>query len=83
MIFQKQNIGKIFEIKEILKGVPCKSCTPCMKLRLMELGFVDGEKIEIEGHQNGIWLVNILSDGGHVSSKVALRDEEMDRICVL
>lgn len=83
MIFQKQNIGKIFEIGEVLKGVPCKACNPCMKLRLMEMGFVEGEKIEIESHQNGIWLVNILSDSGRITSKVGLRDEEMERICVL
>ena len=83
MVFQKDNIGKTYEISDVLKGVPCMECKPCMKLRLMEMGFISGEKIQIESHQNGIWLVNILSEFGHPTTKIALRDEEMERVCVL
>jgi Fe2+ transport system protein FeoA len=83
MPFERQNIGKTYEIGEILKGVPCMRCQPCMKLRLMEMGFNPGEKIQIESHQNGLWLVNILTETGKPSAKIALRDEEMERVCVL
>jgi len=49
----------------------------------MEMGFNPGEKIQIESHQNGLWLVNILTETGKPSAKIALRDEEMERVCVL
>lgn len=83
MKLNQDSIGKIFEIEEILNGVPCVNCTPCIKLRLMEIGLDSGEKIQVENHQHGLWLLNILSKNGTIASKIALRDEEMERVCVL
>lgn len=61
----------------------CKKCNPCLRLRLMELGFIQGNEIEIVSHKLGLWVVNILSDSGDVASTMALREEEFDRICLL
>ncbi len=61
----------------------CQKCNPCLRLRLMELGFIEGSEIEIVSHKLGLWVVNILSDSGDVSSTMALREEEFDRICLL
>lgn len=83
MKLNQDSIGKIFEIEEILSGVPCLNCTPCIKLRLMEIGLDAGEKIQVENHQHGLWLLSILSKNGSITSKIALRDEEMERVCVL
>jgi Fe2+ transport system protein FeoA len=47
----------------------------------MEMGLITGEKVEIEDRRLGLWIVNILSDNEDTSSRVALRQEELDRIC--
>jgi Fe2+ transport system protein FeoA len=48
----------------------------------MEMGFIEGQKIEIGDKRLGLWLVNILSDNEDVISTVALRQEELDKICL-
>jgi Fe2+ transport system protein FeoA len=53
-----------------------------MRLRLMDMGFIHGQEIEISDKKFGLYLVNILSDGGQIDSTVALRQEELDRICL-
>ena len=75
-------IGKTVKIKDVPQNSPCYKCTPCMRLRLMELGLFEGQKIELSKHSVGLWLVNILTDNGNVSSTLALREEELDRILI-
>ena len=75
-------IGKTVKIKDVPQNSPCYECTPCMRLRLMELGLLEGQKIELSKHSVGLWLVNILTDNGNVSSTLALREEELDRILI-
>jgi Fe2+ transport system protein FeoA len=53
-----------------------------MRFRLMEMGFIAGEKIEVVKKFSGLKLVNILNENNNVMSTIALRDEEFDRICV-
>ena len=78
-----QNItGKTVRIKGIPTNNPCFSCTPCMRLRLMELGLIEGQKIELSKHSVGLWIVKVLSENGTPSFTLALRDEELDRILV-
>jgi Fe2+ transport system protein FeoA len=60
----------------------CEKCTPCLRLRMMELGLITGQKIEINDKRLGLWLVNILSDNDDVATTIALRPEELDRICL-
>ncbi len=83
MKLTKENIGNTYEISEILRGVPCQNCPTCIKLRLMEMGLDSGEKIEVEGYRHGLLILNILSRNGYPTSKMALREEEFQRICVL
>lgn len=83
MKFTKSEIGKIYTITEVLKGIPCQNCDSCVRMRLMEMGLVSGEKLEIADHKFGLWTVNILSDAGNKVSTVALRDEELERVCIL
>ena len=40
-------IGKTVKIKDVPQNSPCYKCTPCMRLRLMELGLFEGQKIEL------------------------------------
>ena len=70
-----------YEIIDVPQPENCEKCTPCLRLRLMEMGLITGEKVEIEDRRLGLWIVNILSDNEDTSSRVALRQEELDRIC--
>jgi len=69
------------EVVDVPQSENCQNCTPCLRLRLMEMGLITGEKVEIEDRRLGLWIVNILSDNEDTSSRVALRQEELDRIC--
>jgi Fe2+ transport system protein FeoA len=73
---------KIYDIIDIPEPLNCQKCTPCLRLRMMEMGFIEGQKIEIGDKRLGLWLVNILSDNEDVISTVALRQEELDKICL-
>lgn len=83
MKFTSADLGKIYTIDQIMEGVPCMNCNPCMRLRIMEMGLSQGEKIFLRSHMNGIWLIDVLSEKGNVSLTLALRDEETERICLL
>lgn len=75
-------IGKTVKIKDVPQNSPCYECTPCIRLRLMELGLLEGQKIELSKHSVGLWIVKILTDSGNISSTLALREEELDRILI-
>jgi len=72
----------VYEIIDIPEPENCEKCTPCLRLRMMEMGLIMGEKIEFGERRLGLYTVNILSDNGDISSVVALRQEELDRICM-
>lgn len=73
---------KIFNVIDVPQPEDCKKCTPCLRLRMMEMGFISGQKIEIMDKRLGLWLINILSDNHSTASTIALRQEELDRICL-
>ena len=45
------------------------------------MGFVIGQKKEIEEKRLGLWIVNMISENGNQEQTFALRPEELDRIC--
>lgn len=71
-----------YEIIDVPQPEDCQKCSVCLRLRLMEMGLTAGEKIEIGSKRMGLWLVNILTDHDDVASTIALRQEELDRICL-
>ena len=71
-----------YEVVDVPQSENCQNCTPCLRLRLMEMGLITGERVEIEDRRLGLWIVNILSENEDISSRVALRQEELDRICL-
>jgi hypothetical protein len=73
---------KTYNVIDIPQPENCEKCTPCLRLRMMELGLITGQKIEINDKRLGLWLVNILSDNDDVATTIALRPEELDRICL-
>jgi Fe2+ transport system protein FeoA len=82
-MFSKSDIGKIFTIKEISEGVPCKNCSFCVRLRLLEMGLNYGDKFKLDNYLFGLWKLNILSENGTTISSIALREDEVEKICVL
>lgn len=76
-------IGEIYEISDISTGNPCLSCNSCIRMRLMEMGLTQGEKIRVDDKSHGLYRLSVLSNKGSLFTTLALREEEMDRICVL
>jgi Fe2+ transport system protein FeoA len=48
----------------------------------MELGFIQGQEIEVGGEKLGLHIVHLLSSNGSISQTIALRKEELGRICL-
>jgi Fe2+ transport system protein FeoA len=71
-----------YEVVDVPQSENCQNCVPCMRLKLMDMGFIHGQEIEISDKKFGLYLVNILSDGGQIDSTIGLRQEELDRICL-
>ena len=70
-----------YEVIDVPQSKNCENCTPCMRFRLMEMGFIAGTELEIREKQSGMFIVEMLSENGAVEQTVALRKEELDRIC--
>jgi len=73
---------KTYDVIDVPQKEQCENCTPCLRLRLMDMGFVIGQRIEIEERKLGLCLIHMISDGGHMEQTFALRPEELDRICL-
>jgi len=72
----------IYTVIDVPVNDPCEECVMCIRLKLMELGFVGGQDIEIHKKQWGLYVVNMLSKQGNVEQTIALREEEFSRICL-
>ena len=70
-----------YEVIDVPQPENCESCVPCMRMKLMELGFLFGQEIEITERMNGMYVVDMLSPNGHIEQTIALRKEELDRVC--
>ena len=73
---------KSYDIIDVPQSEVCENCKPCLRLRLMDMGFITGQRIEIEKKRLGLWMVHLISNNGHVEQTFALRPEELDRICL-
>ena len=70
-----------YEVIDVPQNDPCEHCTPCMRMKLMEIGFLQGQEIEVTEKMKGLFVVDMLSPNGNVEQTIALRKEELDRIC--
>ena len=69
------------EVIDVPQNDPCQHCTPCMRMKVMEIGFLQGQEIEVTEKIKGLFVVDMLSPNGNVEQTIALRKEELDRIC--
>jgi Fe2+ transport system protein FeoA len=72
----------VYEVIDVPQSDNCENCVYCMRLKLMEFGFIAGQNIEIQKKQWGLYVVNMISKQGYVEQTIALRKEEFDRICL-
>jgi len=70
-----------YEVIDVPQPENCQKCIPCMRMKLMELGFVEGQEIEVTEKMKGLYVVDMISENGYVEQTIALRKEELDRIC--
>jgi Fe2+ transport system protein FeoA len=66
--------GVPYRVVGVREGEPCLSCTPCLRLRLLEFGILIGEEVEIKREGDPM----IIRVGG--SWDMGLRDNEAVRI---
>jgi hypothetical protein len=83
MNFFKKKTSKFYKKINLLQEIPCEKCNFCFKMRLMEMGFISDEEIEITDYKFGLWTINILSETGKKMSTLAVRNEEVNKCCVL
>lgn len=76
------SINEIYEILDVPEKTPCENCSVCLRLRMMELGLLSGEKIRIKGHRLGLWIIDILNENNTTQSTLVLRENEFERICL-
>lgn len=69
------------EVINIPQNDPCQMCNPCVRMRLMEFGIMVGKTIDIQEKMKGMFLVNLLSENGNTEQTIALRKDELERIC--
>lgn len=46
------------------------------------MGFTSGQEIEVGEEKFGLHMINFISPNGHIEQTVALRPEELGRICL-
>ena len=80
MKISKQKIGGLYIIKDVPKNNPCMDCSNCVRLRIMEMGFMPGTKVLLDKHHLGLWVLKIINENGMTESTIALREEEAERI---
>jgi Fe2+ transport system protein FeoA len=72
-----------YNIIDVPQNNPCDDCNPCLRLRLLDMGFIPGQHIEVEETRFGLVLVHFKSDIGIHEQTIALRPEEFNRLCLI
>jgi Fe2+ transport system protein FeoA len=71
-----------YQVMDVPQSVNCENCVPCMRTRLMEMGFISGQDIEVGERKLGLHIIHMLSKSGHIEQTFALRPEELGIICL-
>lgn len=74
----KENV--VYRIKDIPENTPCNNCSVCLRLVLFEKGLINGEKVSFFKQTKDMWIMSVLSERGYEINRLALRDDEFERI---
>ena len=55
--------GEVIDVPQLEN---CQNCTPCMRMKLMEIGFLEGQEIEVTEKMKGLFVVDMISHNGHI-----------------
>ena len=73
---------RTYDVIDIPQPDDCQNCTSCMRLRLLEMGFIPGQHLKIEGERFGLYVVHMITNNGRIEQTIALRSDELGRICL-
>jgi Fe2+ transport system protein FeoA len=73
---------KILIVKDVPQSNPCKNCEVCLRLKLMELGFISGQKIRVIEYQKDLCKVTLLDEYDNPVYHMGMRKDEFERILV-
>ena len=65
---------KTYDVIDVPANDPCENCTPCLRLRLMDMGFITGQKIEIEVYDYSV------SEDETINLKDGIKDNLVTRL---
>lgn len=68
--------GGVYKVECVSEGVPCQMCHPCLRIRLLEFGFMVGEEIEVVRDSDPM----VVMIGGAWS--MGIRKDEAERVWV-
>lgn len=71
---------KIFVVQDVPKENPCSECKSCLRLKLLELGVIPGQKVKVKKINGELWTLTFINENGNPESRFGLRDEELKRI---
>lgn len=70
----------IYRIKNIGTNNICNDCSVCLRLVLFEKGLIQGEKVSFHKQTKDMWIMSVLSERGHEVNRLALRNDEFEKI---
>lgn len=82
-IFDSMEVSDIHAVvTDIPQPIDCLNCDFCLRVKLLEMGLVPGTHIRIEKEKWGINIVHLLNEVGVIETTLALRSEELGRVCL-
>lgn len=80
MKLNKIIVGQTYKLSGITQSENCSSCNPCLKLSLLEYGIGINDNIKILSKSHGFFKVQIENTDGLSSIKLAIRENELEKI---
>ena len=71
-----------YDVIDVPEPDDCQHCTSCLRMRLMEMGFVPGQHLSIEPKRLGLHIVHMVAANGRVEQTIVLRSDELGKICL-
>jgi Fe2+ transport system protein FeoA len=72
-----------YQISDAIEKNHCNDCKPCLRLKLIDMGFIPGQKIDVRKTNFGLYMVHLKSHNDIHEQTFALREDEFERPCIL
>ena len=71
-----------YDVIDVPEPDNCEHCTSCLRMRLLEMGFVPGQHLSIEPKRLGLHIVHMVAANGRIEQTIVLRSDELGKICL-